>query len=730
METIRLVRWLCLFLFPVQLFAALTAPALVYSTYLRDSFTPNAIATDSAGNIYLAGSAVVDAADRQRTVLVVKLDPQATKYLYVRYLGGSVLESANAIAVDGAGNAYIAGVTASPDFPVTPGGDLGTAPTTTTDTRSFVIKLDPNGATVFSDLVGGSAASTAQAIAVTSTGQMVVSGTSNASGFPATPDAYSVPDTKNRPFLLELDPTGTKLVFSATGIGGSAIALDSKGYIYVAGSTNQLDYPTTAGAYQTTFPTALVCLFPCQISSQGPNQYVTKVDPSGSKLIYSTALSNGNTSNAGLAVDQAGDVYVTGFATEGYPYTVPAPALPQSPGPSDYFAVLPFLSKLDAAGRNLLFSVPVGGAGVQLDSSGAVYVGGRIGYGPGVTLGVTAKLPALASVPTACLPNALLIRNSVYVAQADAASGNILGTQFIGGANLNPSAVALAGSTFWIAAAASSSDVPFAGDFPSSDLQAYNLGAGAYLGAADFSQPQPPAGTPQIGCLVDAADFSPVGPATHLQLLTLFGNELGPAVGISATDNSTTSLGGVSVMFGSVPADLLYVSATQINFAVPLIGYPQTSAVMQVTVNGLNAQPRVVPLESGSPHLFINGSETYLDTLSNPNRYFIPFALNADGSVNAPSTPAPPGSTISVFVNGFVLNPGLQNALPEFSAAGGWIVTGVTQASPFVLQVDLQAPTVFCGVGTGSSPPPCSVNLPLMSSGTAIGPGEYLYISQ
>ena len=185
-------------------------------------------------------------------------------------------------------------------------------------------------------------------------------------------------------------------------------------------------------------------------------------------------------------------------------------------------------------------------------------------------------------------------------------------------------------------------------------------------------------------------------------------------------------------MFGSVPAVLLYVSATQINFAVPLIGYPQVSAVMQVTVNGLNAQPLVVPLEGGSPHLFINGSETYLDTLSNPNGYFIPLALNADGSVNAPSNPAQPGSTISVFVNGFILNPGLQNALPEFTAAGGWIVTGITQTSPFILQVDLQVPSVFCGVGTGSSPPPCSVNLPLMSGGMAIGPlpGEYLYISQ
>src|SRR5580693_9175535 len=75
-------------------------PVLTYSTYLRDSFTPKAIATDSSGNIYMAGNAIVDPGTLQSTVLVVKLNPQASQYLYVRYVGGSVNDSANAIAVD------------------------------------------------------------------------------------------------------------------------------------------------------------------------------------------------------------------------------------------------------------------------------------------------------------------------------------------------------------------------------------------------------------------------------------------------------------------------------------------------------------------------------------------------------------------------------------------------------------------------------------------------------
>ena len=181
---------------------------LAYSTYLRDSFTPKAIAADSAGNIYVAGNAVLDPASPQTTVLVVKLNPQGTQYLYVRYLGGSVNDSANAMAVDSAGNAYVAGATTSPDFPVTAGGNLGTAPTGQSDQRSFVTKLDASGNVVFSDLLGGSATSAAQAVAVNAARQVIVSGASSTAGFPITAGAYSVATSANHPYLLELDPTG------------------------------------------------------------------------------------------------------------------------------------------------------------------------------------------------------------------------------------------------------------------------------------------------------------------------------------------------------------------------------------------------------------------------------------------------------------------------------------------------------------------------------------------
>jgi len=682
-----LIRSLSFLLYSGLAFAA-SYPVLTYSTYLRDSFTPTAIATDASGNIYMAGNAIVDPATSQTTVLVVKLNPQGTQYLYTRYFGGSANDYANAIAVDSTGNAYVAGYTLSPDFPVTAGGNLGSA-STVNSPRSFITKFDPNGDLVFSDLIGGLSASTARAVAVNASGQIVLTGTiGNLNGtsggtFPATGGAYAA----NPLYLLELDPTGTKTIFSVTGIGGSALAVDAAGNIYVAGTTNSLTYPTTAGAYQSTFPVFQTCIAPCTGSFQGSNQYVTKVDPTGSKLIYSTAVSGtGNTANGGVAVDTAGNVYLTGYAGPAYPYTVTPPKI--TPGPVLAIWALPFLSKLDPTGHSLLFSVPVGGAGVQLDSKGAVYVGGGLGGNPNTTsFAVMTALPALASVPSQCLPNSVLIDLSAYVAQVDSSSGNILGSQFIGGSQLLPSAVALAGSTLWIAGQTTLADfaqtpntltVPSIGTAPL---------PGAYLGGIDFSQPQPPAGTPQIACILDAATLAPVGPVAPYQLLTMLGTGLGSTTAVSATDNTTTSLGGVTLSFGSLPAPLLYASSTQINSAVPAAAFNQGPGAIQLTVNGVNAPTRQLPVAFSNPSLFLNTA-----LLSQANEVgFVVTALNVDGSLNSGTNPAQPGSVVSVFVNG--LNAQGALAPPQFSTINGWSITGTSQISPFVCRVNLQVPT-------------------------------------
>src|SRR5260370_32929817 len=277
---------------------------LVISTYLKDGFTPTAIASDLQGNIYVAGSAVIDASSQATGAVVAKLDPKATQYLYLAYLDSAASDQVSSIAVDGSGNAFVTGWTTNPNFPVVGGGALGTTPTGSSDTRSFVTKLNPHGAVVFSVLIGGSARSTARGIALTPQGQILVSGIAGSSGFPSTAGAYNVADSKSHWFMLELDAAAGKTIFSATGIGGSSIALDAAGNIYVAGSSLGTDYPTTPGAYQTTFVEGHICFGLCQIGFSGVLQHVTKVDPTGSRLIYSTGLNNtqgfaGSTTNTG-----------------------------------------------------------------------------------------------------------------------------------------------------------------------------------------------------------------------------------------------------------------------------------------------------------------------------------------------------------------------------------------------------------------------------------------------
>ena len=146
---------------------------LAYSTYLRYGFKPAAMTSDAQGNLYLAGSAVIDPLSGATSAAIVKLDPTATRYLYLEYFdsasyfGGGASDTIAAIAVDAAGNLYVTGTTANPNFPVAPSSSLGAPPSGPNDTRAFVAKFGPTGVVIFSNLIGGSIASVGSGIALT-----------------------------------------------------------------------------------------------------------------------------------------------------------------------------------------------------------------------------------------------------------------------------------------------------------------------------------------------------------------------------------------------------------------------------------------------------------------------------------------------------------------------------------------------------------------------------------
>ncbi len=254
--------------------------ALVYATYLGGSVAENvtAMALDAVGNVYVTGSTYSSdfpaspsaaqpkcASQTCSSAFVTKLNPSGTQLVYSTFLGGSAVDTANAIVIDGSGNAYVAGATSSPDFPVTPGA-LQSAYDPQGGTIVFITKIDPTGSRfVFSSCLGPPVTNaSASALAVDANGRVFVTGTTASLTFPVTPDALQssspgVPYYLSHGFFSEIDATGSKLLYS-TWLSGTlndmltAMTLAPSGDLYIVGESLSPDWPTTPGALATGLP--------------------------------------------------------------------------------------------------------------------------------------------------------------------------------------------------------------------------------------------------------------------------------------------------------------------------------------------------------------------------------------------------------------------------------------------------------------------------------------------
>ena len=382
-------------------------PTLSYSTYLGGSQDDegNAIAVDSSGNLYLAG--LTDSVDFPVTsrafqtgcgggcasttydAFVTKLNPAGSALIYSTYLGGSQTDQGEGIAVNAAGDAYLTGLTYSSDFPVTAGAfQTACEPEACADGQGFVTELNSTGsALVYSTYLGGNALTEPNALALNSLGDAYVTGWTTASDFPVTAGVFqstcaSCTSLSPEGFIIEMNPEGSALVYS-TYLGGSglqepyAITLDSAGDAYVAGYTDSTDFPVTSGAFQTTI-------------AAPEAGFVTKLNPTGSTLLYSTYLGGSGTRSdpcaacaTSIAVDRAGEAYVSGLTWEtNFPVTTGALQTTYGGGFHDAF-----LTKLNAKGSALVFSTYLGGSSddgavaIALDPSGRLYVRGNT-YSP------------------------------------------------------------------------------------------------------------------------------------------------------------------------------------------------------------------------------------------------------------------------------------------------------------------------------------------------------------
>ena len=369
-------------------------PALYYSTYLggSDSDVALAIAVDDGGNAYVTG--LTSSTDFPLTggsydpsysggsydVFVTRFNTTGSGFVYSTYLGGSDSDVAWGIALDESRNAYLTGITESNDFPTTSGA-FDSVYHGAYD--GFVAKLNSTGsALIYSTYLGGIANPLgndyAYDIAVDENENAYVTGFTYCSTFPTTPGAFDTSFENTDAFVTKLNPEGSDLIYS-TFLGGSdweyglGIAVDGNGNAYVAGSTASPDFPATSGAYDTSY------------NGGSYDAFVTKLNSAGSGLVFSTYLGGTGVesvsmseSGGGIALDEGGNAYVTGYTTStNFPTTTGAFDRTHN-GDRDAF-----VTKLNSTGTGLSYSTYLGGSDsdtgceIVVDGKGNAYVTGE-----------------------------------------------------------------------------------------------------------------------------------------------------------------------------------------------------------------------------------------------------------------------------------------------------------------------------------------------------------------
>lgn len=725
-RTALLVLTFALFGTHADLIRAATMPR-VFSTFLQGGSSITQIAVDHNGGLYVLGQTQGSPIPSHGVDLfVAKLNPDATAVQYFVYLGGGSTDVGDALAVDAAGNVYIAGTTDSPDFPTVPKVAIP-SPSMPGGVLPFVSKLDPAGNIVYSVLFAGSSFAVPSGIAVDSFGEPIVTGYSSDGSFPAD-SSFGAGRSGSFPFTVKLSTSGTKSLFAVVGVGGSSIAVDPQNNVYVSGTTTSLGYPTTPGAFQTTFTPSSVCpIPPCQMQFPAGQQYVTKLAADGAKLLYSTFLtgSSGST-NSGLIVDAAGEAIVTGTtASSDYPYTTTPPLARKDT----------FLTKLDAAGSKILVSVQQGGTAVALDPQGNLVVAGiysRVIAQPAPGQGLPNPPPPDAGdTPNQCVANGSTILSSAYTFRIGGQDGGVLASAVFGGTEFSALTMAVGPQgRIYLGGNTAMPDVALTPGVPFSSAAAKRTSPGIFLAAYDSSTSPGPG----VSCVVDPASTALVGPVAPGQLITLFGPGVGPAQPINGLNSGSgivpVSLGGVAVSFDGTPAPLLYVSANQLNVQVPFEVMHSASTLMQLRLNGSLIASRLFAVAPRNPSLFMTpGDQLQQCGHTGSNSLFSIVAALPDGSAASCANPAPPGSSVSIFVNGLGVDASNQvtgNITGSFPGQVSVPFEVVTAAGSLEADALTDLPNAISGLGRLTfrlpNPAPKSVELSVQINGENASP--------
>jgi hypothetical protein len=369
-------------------------PGIQFTTFLGGSSNEvgTGIASDAAGNIYVTGTTQspdfpttvgafrrTGSASNNQDIFVTKLNAAGTALVYSTFVGGSKADVGRRIAIDGSGNAYVAGQTTSSNFPTTNGAFDRTLAIPPNCPRcagadnydGVAFKLNASGSALnYSTYLGGIDIDSPRGIAVDGSGSAYIDGETLSADYPTTAGAFSRTHRGEYDvFVTKLNATGTALAYS-TFLGGTAVdngervSVDAAGSAYVLGFSSSTDFPVTAGAADRTANGAF-------------DVTISKLNPAGSALVYSTFLGGaGFDDGGGLAIDAAGNAYVSGgTGSTDFPTTPGAFDTTSDGGDA-------FVTKLNAAGSAFVYSTVVGGtngegaAGIAVDAAGSAWITG------------------------------------------------------------------------------------------------------------------------------------------------------------------------------------------------------------------------------------------------------------------------------------------------------------------------------------------------------------------
>ena len=660
----------------VPVFAALLSAAPLFAAAAGGT-----TAIDSAGNVWVGGStnfilATPTAFQKTATsalcgtedlspfsqptaiyclhAYLTKQDPSGN-VLYATYLSGSSQDGVTAMTIDAQGNVYVAGYTYSADFPVTPG---------VVQSKN----AGPAGPAVYTSL--------------------------------GAPFGLSWVVPGGNAFVAKFASDGTLLFSTLLGGSGSdiptLIAVDQSGFIYVSGVTNSPNFPLTANA----------------MTSQPAGAFFARLNATASILTYSTysvpsilAFDVDNVGRAYLTGDLTGQPYVTildtlagtvvnsslldnlkpNLAGAGVAIAVNAAqnlVVAVSPAPPPYnFDYYPYLPAR-ALGASYLFLLRADAGAIlaevdmsqsQFDSILLDAAGNSYAFGHGTGAIPTTAIQLLAA-PCSEDP-------ASFVLESDS-SGSVITASYFRQAD-DTAIFLTAPGHMVLYRSGTSTTVPF-----------------------DISV-QPAA---WFGCPANLASGVANQGMAPGEIILLTGTGLGPAQGIGGVPDAAgqypTTLGGVQVLFNSVPAPLLYVQANEIHTVAPF--YVSAPAAIQVLYGSQSPAALDAPLAYFNPGIFsVNGQGAI---------------VNQDGTVNTPANPAPLGSIVSVYCTG---TGSLEYPVPDGSVAPIPPPYDVTElADPELTFAGVPGVTLWSGAAPGLIEGVTQINVQLpaeLPSGTALG---------